>query len=515
MNAEKTLDQYLRARYPVIAVLSHEERRVLSAISDVAANRKMAVAVWSLTSGWKNLPGVDADQTRDPAGALDAILTYCKPDAKPTAFIMLDVHNVLGTGGRFDPMLTRYIRDVAARFETERHSLILLGPSLEIPGDLEKTVAVIDWPLPGQDSLAAILAKAEADLPASMPRTLNGNRDTVVQALQGLTEFEATSVLLAGVVASGELGDSIIAHIVGEKAQIIKKSGVLEYYDSQVTMQDVGGLGKLKAYAARKQAAFTSTARAAGVECPKGALLVGVPGTGKSLSAKAIAGQFRMPLLRMDIGALMGGLVGQSEGNMRTALKVAEAVAPCVLWIDEIEKALGGSSGEHDGGTSQRVFGTLLTWMQETSAPVYVIATANNVASLQPELISRFDDVFFVDLPAQVDRVEIVRVHLRKRKQDPAAFDLPAIATKLYGYSGREIERVIKTAIEAAYCDGQPLTDGYIMAAAGETVPVTVTMREKIDGLRAWVKAHQARYAADPLEPQPEQPAKTGRVLMD
>lgn len=507
-QSTELLARYIKARYPIIAIVSHEESRVLSSVHQLANSRKSRVAEWSATTGWNNLPHVEPDATRDPASAFEALLAYAAEreldDQEPTIFVMKDLHGMLGSRDRgFHPILVRYLRDVAARLEVTRHSLILLSPSFAVPPDLDKTVAVMDWPLPDVDELAGILALREADLPAGIPVTLNGNRDAVVQALRGLTQFEAESVLLSAVVATRELGAGVIPFVIKEKAQIIRKAGVLEYYDNTITMQDVGGLGALKLYADKKHAAFSSSARAAGVDAPKGVLLVGVPGTGKSLSAKAIAGAFQMPLLRMDVGALMGGLVGQSEANARNALAVAEAVAPCVLWIDEIEKALGGSGAERDGGTSTRVFGTILTWMQEKTAPVYVVATANDITALQPELISRFDDVVFVDLPAAAARAEILRVHLAKRNQDAARFDLPAVASALWGFSGREIEKVVRSALETAYYEQTALTTAHLLAATRELVPVLVTMREKIDAIRAWVKTSQARQADDPLDPQP------------
>lgn len=538
-EASILLLRYIRARYPLISILSHEETRVQRQIEEVAANLKCSfIATWTNTQGLtlRHLEGADwqpviwdeearkstlpdnveskikqdAESTRDPAAMCKRLLDYPlgksneEQLANRTLFILKDLHGFLGTKDRgFQPVVTRYLRDISARLECSRHTVILLDPTFQIPPDLEKTIVMIDWPLPTADELAVMLETRERQLPDEIKVTLNGHRDAVVQALRGLTQFEAESVLLAGIVATRELGDSVIPYIIQEKAQIIRKSGVLEYFDNQVTNQDVGGLSNLKRYTSRKFNAFSAKARQAGMDTPKGFLLVGVPGTGKSLSAKATAGAFRMPLLRMDVGALMGGLVGQSEANTRQALKTAEAVAPCVLWLDEIEKALGGTGGEHDGGTSKRVFGTILTWMQEKTAPVYIIATANDVTALAPELISRFDDVLFVDLPNQADREAILTVHLSKRNQTPAHFDLPAVAKALWGYSGREIEKVVRSAIEDAFDNGQPLTSAHLLEAATEIVPVTVTMKPQIDRIRQWVETSQARQAGDPLEPAP------------
>lgn len=509
-NTLQRLENMIRARYPMIAVLSHEENRVMNGLECIANSRKMALYAWSFVTGFrlvdnacvdKTLPELKADETVDPAMALNALMDYpIDPKVAPTIFVMKDLHTILGDKSRPNPKIERFLRDIAARFEVSKHSLILLSPDFPIPTDLEKTITVVDYPLPDNRELERILDLAKRDMPVTIPVTLNGNADQVINSMRGLTAFEAASALRSGIVSNGELSDGVIPFVIREKSQIIKKSGVLEYYDNAVTMQDVGGLDALKAYAARKRAAFSTRAAEAGLDTPRGVLLVGVPGTGKSLSAKAIAGAFCMPLLRMDVGALMGGLVGQSESNTRQALKVAEAVAPAVLWIDEIEKALGGSGGEHDGGTSQRVFGTILTWMQEKTAPVYVVATANDISALKPELVSRFDDVVFVDLPAYKSRLEILIVHLSKRHQDPTDYRLNAVADALWGYSGREIERVVRAAIEDAFCNEEDLTTDHLLRAANELVPVAVTMKDQIDRVRAWAGTSQARLAAEPLE---------------
>jgi AAA+ superfamily predicted ATPase len=509
------LENMIRARYPIVAVLSHEETRVMSGLEDIARSRRMALYSWSFVTGWKlianrtecteaALPGFKAEETIDPGMALNALMDYPVDQKYASIFVMRDLHTVLGDKSRPNPKIERFLREIAARFEVSRHSLILLSPDFSLPTDLEKTISVLDYPLPSTSELSSILSRAKADIPETIPVKLNGSADQVINSMRGLTAFEAASALRSGIVSNGELSDGVIPFIIREKSQIIKKSGVLEYYDNVVTMQDVGGLDTLKAYATRKRAAFSTRASDYGLDTPRGVLLVGVPGTGKSLSAKAIAGAFQMPLLRMDVGALMGGLVGQSESNTRQALKVAEAVAPAVLWIDEIEKALGGSGGERDGGTSQRVFGTILTWMQEKTAPVYVVATANDITALKPELVSRFDDVIFVDLPARKSRAEILTVHLAKRHQNPAQFDLDAVSDALWGYSGREIERVVRSAIEEAFCSDAPLTTDHLLRAANELVPTSVTMKDQIDKIRAWAETSQARQAAAPLEARVE-----------
>jgi AAA+ superfamily predicted ATPase len=503
-SAVTKLERYIRARYPIIGVASHEESRVLSSIKLIAGFRNRHVYTWSITRGIVNAfddpstynPAALAafEGTQDIAAALQILSKYDE-DAHPALFVFLDLHPYLG-----DPMIVRFLRDIAARFELCRHNLILVSPNIVVPPDLDKTLVILDWPLPTEEELASVLDQAERDLPASIPVTLNGNRPAVIAAMRGLTLFEAANVLTAAIAATGELGDDVIPYIVSEKKQIVRKAGLLEFFEADVTMDQVGGLPHLKHYADVKRRTFSDQARQFGVEPARGVLLLGLPGTGKSLTAKAIAGG-QLPLLRMDVGALMGQYVGQSEGNVRGAFKVAEAIAPCVLWLDEIEKALGGS-GENDGGTTNRVVGSILTFMQETLAPIYFVATANDVRSLRPELINRFDDVFFVDLPNRADRAEIVSIHLQKRGRGPLAFDLLKISDACHGLVGREIERVVRSALELAFYQGCELTTQHLVDAAGKIVPLSAIMDEQIKALRSWAD-NRAIRANDPVEVKP------------
>jgi len=502
------LDRYIRARYPLIALISHEETRVMTSLRSLAAQRGRWLYAWTITQGlvapFPELAGQEFESTQEPVAALDALRSYPE-DAQPTIFVFKDLHPYLR-----EPVIVRSLRDVSARFELSRHTLVMLSPDLAIPPELEKTAVVLDWPLPDETELAGILSQCERDLPERIPVTLNGNRQNVIQAMRGLTVFEASSVLLSAVAATSELSEEIIPHIVSEKKQIVRKSGVLEFFEADVTMDHVGGLPYLKRYAALKRSTFTEEARTDGVEPARGVLLLGLPGTGKSLTAKAIAGG-QMPLLRMDVGALMNSALGGSEANARLAFKVAEAIAPCVLWIDEIEKALGSQGGEHDGGTTMRVLGSILTFMQETKAPIYFVATANDVRSLRPELIGRFDDVIFCDLPNHRDRVEILSVHLRKRRRDPQDFDLQAVAAACWGCVGREIERLVKNSLETAHFAGEQLTTAHLLAAAARIIPLSATLEVQIGDLRAWAKS-RAMLASDPIEPRPT-PTAQSRTL--
>ena len=500
------IDHLIRARYPLIYVVSHEERRVESAIRAVAAAQGKLLFVWTASRGVRDQNGElvtdeygQAIGQQNPIPALEWMATYGATDDNPAGdaaiFLVKDLPPFFQ-----DPVVVRMLRDLAGDLVSTARTVILLSPTLEIPPACEKEVAVLDYPLPGPDELAAILEDSIENLPASVPVDLNGDgsRERVVKALCGLTAFEAESVLAMAVIATGRLDDSAVVYILAEKRQIVRKSGVLEYFPASESYDDVGGLDLLKAYARQREDAFTDAAREYGVEPPRGVLMVGVPGCGKSLTAKAIAGR-RRPLLRMDVGALMGSLVGQSEANLRAALKVAEAVAPAVLWIDEIEKGLGGS-GELDGGTSKRVFGTLLTWMQEHDSGVYVVATANDVGALPPELLRRFDDIFFVDLPDKAARQEIWHIHLAKRKRDPASFDLDVLAGESDSLTGSEIEEATKAALFHGFSQGREIDTADLLAAMKAKVPLSVTMAERLAAIRDWA-SRRARPASSPAKP--------------
>ncbi len=510
-TSSQILDRYIRARYPLIFIVSHEESRVMASIQSVAKEMKLSnnkkasriVVEWSLTKGFniltegEQIEGMrDGKEYSDPNSAMGFIASFDQSgNHEPVLFVLKDLHRVMGQ----DLMTVRYLRDIFANFETRKHNVIMLSPELTIPNDIEKQDAVIDWALPGVPELEGILQQAEMELDPALI-ALNGNRDMVVQAMRGLTDGEAANALKAGIIASGKLDQSVVQFILNEKKQIIRKSGVLEYFEASVTMSDVGGFDNLKRYAAMKRNAMTAKAREAGVDAPKGVLLVGPPGTGKSLSAKAIAGGV-YPLLRLDMGKLLGGgRVGEAENNIMSALKVAEAVAPCVLWMDEVEKALADNGGASDGGVVMRVTGSVLTWMQETTAPVYVVATANSI-NLRPELLSRFDDIMFVDLPDAKSREEILKVHLAKRNVKNFK-DVQDVITATWGFSGREIEKVVKFAVERAFFDSKTVTVNHLLNAAQGIVPTSETKRDEIEALRKWASG-KAIPAGRALEPKP------------
>jgi SpoVK/Ycf46/Vps4 family AAA+-type ATPase len=322
----------------------------------------------------------------------------------------------------------------------------------------------------------------------------------IVRSALGLSSAQAQRVFAKAIVSAGVLDERDIELINNEKRQIIRHSGALEFYTPQETVNDVGGLEALKEWALMRESAFSPEAGDYGLPAPKGIALIGIPGTGKSLSAKAVAALWKMPLIRLDLGAIFGSLVGQSEENARRALKLAETVAPCVLWIDEIEKGL--ATGDGDGGTSMRVFGTILSWMQEKTRPVFLIATANNISMLPPELLrrGRFDEIFFLDLPTAVERRAIFRVHIGKRKRDPDRYDLDALVAASQGYVGAEIEQAVVDAMYLAFNDReQPkrdFTSSDVLRALTKLVPMSRSQREAIEMLRAWLAEGRAQSAS-------------------
>jgi SpoVK/Ycf46/Vps4 family AAA+-type ATPase len=324
-------------------------------------------------------------------------------------------------------------------------------------------------------------------------------RERLLRAALGLTAAEAEAVFARALVNDGRLTDDDLALVLDEKKQAVRRSGILEFYEAEEGLDQVGGLEILKAWLMKRYQGFTEDARAYGLPEPRGVLLLGVQGCGKSLVAKAVSQAWQMPLLRLDVGRVFGKYIGESEAGIRSAIRTAEAVAPAILWIDEIEKGFAGSSGDaHDTGVSARVLGTFLTWLQEKKKPVFVLATANSIRNLPPELLrkGRFDELFFVDLPAPGEREAIFRVHLARRRRDPALFDLAGLAAASDGYTGAEIEQSVNEALHDAYADGrrEPTTVD-LQAALKEIVPIAVTMRETIQAMRRWAE-HRARRAS-------------------
>lgn len=488
---------HIQARYPMIYLVSWEEERVISDIERIAVNdeQRKKLYIWTETDGLKNIVMGEADRSlTDPLHALNHIIST----KEQAMFVLLDFHPFLA-----NHQVTRRVRDAARSLKNSHKTLIFLSPKLVLPDELSKEIVVFDMNLPSVEELGAaldaFLDKAAQDQRLKPVRLKKEQRERLLKASQGLTLDEMRSALGKAIVAHQKIGEAAIPMMLAEKKQIIRKSGILEYFSPEETFEEIGGAAALKRWLAKRDAAFTDDARKFGLPVPKGLLLVGVQGCGKSLTAKAVAAQWKLPLLRLDLGKVFSGIVGSSEENVRNAIKLAESVAPCILWVDEIEKGLSGAASSHysDAGTTARVFGTFLTWMQEKTQSVFVMATANDISLLPPELLrkGRFDEIFFVDLPGAAERQEIFRIHLKKRHRSPEQFDLDALKTASDGFSGAEIEQVIISALYDAFEHGRPLTTDDIARNLRETVPLSQTMAEHVAALRRWAET-RARSAS-------------------
>jgi len=459
---------------------------------------------WSITTGLAGPDGkrIGKDDTRAPAAALAAVARV----ENPGIFIFKDFHPFLKDGFQDASLVVRRLRDLVGDLKRRGKTLLWVSPVLHIPPELEKDVTVIDMPLPVEDEYRRVLddlIEGVKDNPRVVIDLDDDGRDELVKACQGLTKAEAENALARTIVSRGRLDGYDVNAILAEKEQIIRKSGILEYTATVETFDHVGGLANLKRWLKRRNEAFSQRAREFGLPNPRGVMLVGVPGCGKSLCAKAVAAAWRKPLLKFDLGRVFAGLVGESEANMRKALTVAEGVAPAVLWIDELEKGLSGAAGGGgDSGVSTRVFGNLLTWMEEKEKPVFVVATANDITRLPPELLrkGRLDQIFFVDLPGPRERAEILAIHLSRRQRDPADFDVAAIVRATEEFSGAEIEQIIEEALfEAFDTEEKNLTTEHLLRAAGQTIPLARSRAREIENLRRWA-AENCMPAALPDE---------------
>ncbi|MGE5308824.1 MAG: AAA family ATPase [Deltaproteobacteria bacterium] len=486
-KCDRNIDILVRARYPLLYVVSWEEARILEKLRDMAQKRVKKLFLWSVTRGIYTLEDdptkVDAS-TRDPLNALSYVEKY--PDA--ALFVFLDFHSFLT-----DQTVIRKLRDLVNNLKNTYETLIILSPVLTVPIELEKEFVVVDYDLPGYDEMSELLNGIIEVVTASQDVTVDLTSETkerLVKAALGLTRSEAENAFARVIVDNKRLDVSDIDRVLDEKKQAIRKSQLLEYYESKEEFGNVGGLDVLKDWLDKRSCAFTQKAADFGLPQPKGILLIGVQGCGKSLTAKAVSSLWKLPLLRLDIGSVFSGIVGSSEENMRKAIKAAETLAPIILWIDEIEKGLSGvqSSSFSDAGTSARVFSTFLTWLQEKTSPVFVIATANNIQLLPPELLrkGRFDEIFFVDLPSKAERRQIFEIHLKKKKRDPSLFDLDALARDSAGYSGAEIEQAVISALYDAFIEKRDIRTDDILKNIKQSVPLSVTMKENIDQIRDW-----------------------------
>ncbi len=485
---------YIRSGKAGVFVQSYEEVRVELELKGIAKQLDWNIYVWSVTNGILSLSdGTSLSDTEDPMAMLNAFEKL----KEKSILILRDFHMFLGSPTeRPNPVLVRKVKDVLGDAQTANKVLISVGCQLYLPPELEKEVAVVEFKLPDR-ALIRVTAEGIAKA-AGVAVPDNGMMEKLVDAASGLTTTEASDAFSLSIVEVHDLDPDIVAR---EKANTVKKNGVLEIFNTTATAADVGGLEILKAWLQKRRLSFSKEAKAFGLPIPKGVLATGIPGSGKSLCAKATASIFGVPLLKLDAGRIFGSLVGESEKNMRIAIQTAEAVAPCILWVDEIEKGFSGSksSGSTDGGTSSRVFGTFLQWMQDKTANVFVFATANDISQLPPEFLrkGRFDELFFVDLPTQEERAAIWIVHLNKRGRNPDKFDLQELSARTDGFTGAEIEAIVNEGLFSAF-DGQTeLEDSHLLEAVRNTMPLSRTKAAQIEELRTWANGRARRASAD------------------
>jgi len=498
----------------MIYIPTFEEDRVTKYIKSVVTDVKQVkfpreVFTWTETAGLYNdtlLKSVS--DTTSPSKLLEFIRKY----EKDAVFILYDFHVFFGVKGRnIDYNVIRKIRDIIPdlKLGSVRKTIFFVAPSLLIPESLQKEITIFDFPLP---SLAEVknkfnnMLKQNSGVEANLAEE---DKDKLCKAALGLTLQEAESAFALAMVNDGKISTGDLPVILEEKSQVIKKTGILEFIKSEYSIKDIGGLDNLKSWLLKRNNSWSEQAKRYCIPAPKGVLVTGVPGCGKSLTAKAMSTIWQLPLLRLDFGKVFSGLVGSSEENMRRALATAEAVAPSILWIDEIEKGLSGLGSNGDSGVSSRIFGQFLTWMQEKEAPVFVIATANNISNLPPELLrkGRFDEIFFVDLPTLEERKEIFKLHLERRLKDKeVASEITEIkglcaelAKMTEGFIGSEIEQVVVSSLCDAFFENRPLKFEDLQRNIQTTVPLSMTQREQILALRAWanVRAVSATKTAD------------------
>jgi len=481
------LESLLAARMPIVAVESHEEAKVTQMLERFCMLNERSLWSWSVTAGLRKMNGLEsAFNTTQIADAL----RHIEKSPANAIYLFLDAHRFID-----DPVVLRQIKDIAAKSESTHRMLVFLSAKLEIPGEIERLTARFRPSLPDAKRIAEILSEEARRYREATGEQVKANRDAlnvVTQHLGGLTEEDARRLARMAMRDDGEISAADIARVLKAKHELVAASDILVLETGVPDIGQLGGLANLKRWLQVRKDVFMNPAADSPLPPPKGVLLLGVQGAGKSLAAKCVAGAWQLPLFRMDFGALYQKYHGETERNIREALAVANAMAPCVLWMDEIEKGVAGDSGgDSDGGVSRRVLGTLLTWMNERASRVFMVATANDIAQLPPELLrkGRFDEIFFVDLPGAPAREDILRIHLRRNKQDPDAFDVPHLAAACEGFSGAEIEQAIVAGLYEVHAQKKSLSNEAIEQELKTTRPLSVVMAEKVAALRAWARS--------------------------
>ena len=496
---QTNLTHYIRAGYPGLYIVSFEEQRVAAEFKAITQALEYSLFAWSATEGLVDTADGTSRQANDPLEVIEALREL----PEKSVVLLRDFHLFLEDR---NPVLLRAVKDELARAKTAARVLVIVGGRQVLPPELEHEFVVLDFDLPDKTQLGVVLDGICES--AKLAKSAGDERDALLDAAGGLTCIEAENAFALSVIEARKITAGVVAR---EKAATVKKNGVLEVMDVRETLEDIGGLDALKTWLLQRREAFGERARTYRLPHPRGILLLGIPGTGKSLTAKAVAHILGRPLLKLDAGKLYGSLVGESENNLRNAIRVAEAIAPCILFIDEMEKGFAGSksSASTDGGTSARVFGSFLSWMQEKTAPVFVVATANDVTQLPPEMLrkGRYDEIWFVDMPTQAERRQIWNIQIGRHGRDPGGYDLDALAKASDGYTGSEIEQAFIDALYMAFAQDREPGMLDISQALAETVPLSRLMAEEIAGLRKWA-AGRCRPAT-----RPEKPGSTQRKI--
>jgi len=505
MNSiKKELELMLTARYPLLYVVSAEEEVVEEALLEVAQVRKSQIYFWDIARGWSDREGADKG---NPMAAL-ARVGKASGDVG-SIFVLKDVATLIAPGANGQIAagqlpLVREIKNLAREMARDdlrpaslRRCLVLMSEQLRLPIELREETTILDFSLPSIDEISELVLR----LVGKKLKLPDLEKEQLLKACQGLTRCRIARVLAKCLARSGKVDESAIALVLDEKRQNIRETGILEFIPVQTGMESVGGLENLKKWVRVRSNSFTDKAREYGLPAPKGLLLAGIQGTGKSLSAKTIAAEWRLPLLRLDIGKLFGGIVGESESRIRQVIGLAEAISPCVLFVDEAEKGFGNitSGSDGDSGTSRRVFGTLLTWMQEKTAPVFVVMTANNVELLPAELLrkGRLDELFWLGLPTQLEREQIFKVHLsRLRAHRIKDFDIESLAKKSKDFSGAEIEQVIYEAMQHGFSRDEEFTMLDLLDSIASCIPLAKIAQPQIDALKSWAVRSGAKSAS-------------------
>jgi len=490
MAFSEEFELLLRARYPLIYIPTAEEERVEAAIAQSAKKQgNRAVYIWDFVDGYQGNPNDTGVGKRNPLQALEFLDKL--PASSPAVIILRDFHRFLE-----DISVARKLRNLGRLLKAQPKNIVIISPQLTIPSDLSEVLTVLEFPLP---NFGEIKVEIERLLGAT-GQSLNGKiLDELARSCQGLSLERIRRVLAKAIATRGELQPDDVELVLEEKRQTIRQTQILDFYPTSAQISDIGGLDNLKDWLLRRGGAFSERARQYGLPHPRGLLLVGIQGTGKSLTAKAIAHHWHLPLLRLDVGRLFAGLVGESESRTRQMIQLAEALAPCVLWIDEIDKAFAGADGKGDAGTTSRVFGTFISWLAEKRSPVFVVATANNIQALPPEMLrkGRFDEIFFVGLPSQEERRAIFAVHLsRLRPHNLSSYDLDRLAYETPDFSGAEIEQTLIEAMHIGFSQNRDFTTDDILESASQIVPLARTAQEQIQFLQNWAAAGKARLAS-------------------